>query len=83
MAEGAALSPTTSTPNPQTPSSLDLVGNGVWRPVHQALCARLGHAVFAPGIADILHGNYTVSMQFLSDLAGLAGPGHEAAVRGR
>lgn len=59
------------------------MGNGVWRPVHQALGSRLGPAVFAPGIADILHGNYTVSMQFLADLAGLAGPTHEGAVRRR
>lgn len=62
--------------------ALDLVCNGVWRPIHQALCSRLG-AIFAPGIASILHSNYVISMKFLQDLALLTGPTHQAALQRR
>ncbi len=64
------------------PPALDMVCNGVWRPIHQALCSRLA-SIFAPGIASILHTNYVISMAFLQDLATLVGPGHEAALRRR
>lgn len=61
---------------------LDLLCNGVWQPIHQALSSRL-NSIFAPGIASILHSNYVISMDFLNELAGIAGPSYEAAMRRR
>lgn len=58
---------------------LDLLCNSVWRPIYQALCARLG-SIFAPGIASILHANYVTSMAFLHDLATLTGSQCTAAL---
>ena len=64
------------------PPGLDLVCNSVWRPIHQALCARLG-SIFAPGIASILHANYVTSMAFLHDLSTLTGPSNQASLHSR
>ena len=66
----------------KTTRGLDLVCNSVWRPIHQALCARLG-SIFAPGIASILHSNYVTSMAFLQDLSTLTGPTNQAALHAR
>jgi hypothetical protein len=53
--------------------SIDLVCNGVWRPLQVGLCSRIP-TVFSAGMADDLHRNYSLSQDLLQRLAGVCGP---------
>jgi len=66
----------------ETGADLDFVCNGIWRPMSEAIQTKLG-AIFAAGLADSFHTNYTLSIQFLEDLSGICGEAHRGSIRKR
>ncbi|CAM9236441.1 unnamed protein product [Ectocarpus sp. 6 AP-2014] len=61
---------------------VDLVCNGVWRPVQQVLMTRLS-SIFATGMVAAQHLNFVLCMEFLEGLAAIAGGEKRPRIRHR
>ncbi|CAN0252489.1 unnamed protein product, partial [Hapterophycus canaliculatus] len=61
---------------------VDLVCNGVWRPVQQVLMTRLS-SIFATGMVANQHTNYLLCMDFLEGLAAVGGDAKRSRIRQR
>lgn len=64
------------------PLPVDLVCNGVWRPVQQVLMTRLS-SIFATGMMATQRTNYMLCMEFLEGLSRVCGEGKWTQVRRR
>ncbi|CAM9593693.1 unnamed protein product [Ectocarpus fasciculatus] len=64
------------------PLPVDLVCNGVWRPVQQVLMTRLS-SIFATGMVAAQHSNFVLCMEFLEGLAAIAGGEKRPRIRQR
>ncbi|CAN0515112.1 unnamed protein product, partial [Ectocarpus sp. 8 AP-2014] len=64
------------------PLPVDLVCNGVWRPVQQVLMTRLS-SIFATGMVAAQHSNFVLCMEFLEGLAAIAGGEKRPRIRHR
>ncbi|CAN0116944.1 unnamed protein product [Scytosiphon promiscuus] len=64
------------------PLPVDLVCNGVWRPMQQVLMTRLS-SIFATGMVASQHANYLLCMGFLEGLAAVGGDAKRSRIRQR
>ncbi|CAM9379054.1 unnamed protein product, partial [Ectocarpus sp. 13 AM-2016] len=80
--ENGAKTGTVKEVDAMAPLPVDLVCNGVWRPVQQVLMTRLS-SIFATGMVAAQHSNFVLCMEFLEGLAAIAGGEKRPRIRHR
>ncbi|CAM9502390.1 unnamed protein product [Ectocarpus sp. 8 AP-2014] len=80
--EGGAKTGAVKEVDAMAPLPVDLVCNGVWRPVQQVLMTRLS-SIFATGMVAAQHSNFVLCMEFLEGLAAIAGDQKRPRIRHR